>query len=269
MIKKSIFLSGCFSALLAGSAIAGTLTRGIELTGGENTFTRVSLTRADNAETAGEIRLRMSVEDAKSLKGYGFTLQFDQSRYEFVETRQINEGFLAGGSGNAPLFVSSAKNPGEIVVGGMAISSPPVDGTGDLVEFVFRTFEDPLPNDFQVLEGVLVDLAGNVDQVVAVEIDRLDLRPEDYGLDQNMPNPFNPATTINYQIPDAGQVKLIIYNLLGQEVRTLVDMNMEAGFHNMVWDGADDFGRQVASGVYIYRMTSNDFSSTRRMMLLK
>lgn len=269
MIKRSIFLSGCFSVLLAGSAIAGTLTRGIELTGGENTFTRVSLTRADNAETAGEIRLRMSVEDAKSLKGYGFTLQFDQSRYEFVETRQVNKGFLAGGSGDAPLFVSSAKNPGEIVVGGMAISSPPVDGTGDLVEFVFRTFEDPLPNDFQVLEGVLVDLAGNVDQVVAVEIGRLDLRPEDYGLDQNMPNPFNPATTINYQIPDAGRVKLVVYNLLGQEVRTLVDMNMEAGFHNILWDGANDFGRQVASGVYIYRMTSNDFSSTRRMMLLK
>ena len=84
-----------------------------------------------------------------------------------------------------------------------------------------------------------------------------------------MPNPFNPATTINYQIPEAGRVKIVLYNVLGQEVRTLVDQSMEAGFHNVVWDGADEYGRRVASGLYVYRMTADDFNHIRKMILLK
>ena len=83
------------------------------------------------------------------------------------------------------------------------------------------------------------------------------------------PNPFNPSTTIKYQLPAAGEVKLVIYNLLGQEVRTLVQESMDAGFHSVVWDGMDEAGKQVASGIYIYRLSATDFNQTRRMMLLK
>ena len=61
----------------------------------------------------------------------------------------------------------------------------------------------------------------------------------------------------------------MIYNLLGQEVRTLVQETMDAGFHSVVWDGTDEFGKQVASGIYIYRMSVADFTRVQRMMLLK
>ena len=61
-----------------------------------------------------------------------------------------------------------------------------------------------------------------------------------------MPNPFNPSTTIGYQLPESGQVHLSVYNLLGQEVRTLVDATLEAGYYTLDWDGRDDFGRQLA-----------------------
>ena len=71
-------------------------------------------------------------------------------------------------------------------------------------------------------------------------IGRLDPIPEDFGLAQNMPNPFNPSTTISYEVPESGAVKLVVYNLLGQQVRTLVNDTIEAGFHSVVWDGADD-----------------------------
>ena len=93
--------------------------------------------------------------------------------------------------------------------------------------------------------------------------------PKDYALGQNVPNPFNPSTTIEYRLPEAGDVLLVIYNLLGQEVRTLVRESMDAGFHSVVWDGTDEFGKQVASGIYIYRMSVADFTQVQRMMLLK
>ena len=93
--------------------------------------------------------------------------------------------------------------------------------------------------------------------------------PGRFGLNQNIPNPFNPSTTIGYQLPVPGQIYLVIYNLLGQEVRTLLDGTLDAGYYTVEWDGKDSFGRQVASGIYLYRMQAANFSQTHRMMLLK
>ena len=84
-----------------------------------------------------------------------------------------------------------------------------------------------------------------------------------------MPNPYNPATVIGYQLPEAGRVRLSIYNLLGQEVRVLVDERMEAGSFTATWDGSDALGRRVASGVYLYRIQAEGFSASKRMLLLK
>ena len=94
-------------------------------------------------------------------------------------------------------------------------------------------------------------------------------RPEAYSLEPNHPNPFNPRTTISYRLPKTAQVSLIIYNLLGQEVRLLVDTHQRVGFHQAVWDGRDRLGRTVASGVYLYRLRAGDYSETRKMILLK
>ena len=84
-----------------------------------------------------------------------------------------------------------------------------------------------------------------------------------------MPNPFNPSTVIGYQLPEAGLVRLAVYNLLGQEVRVLVNERMEAGWFTSTWDGTDNLGRSVASGIYLYRIQAGDFLTSRRMMLLK
>jgi hypothetical protein len=108
---------------------------------------------------------------------------------------------------------------------------------------------------------------------------RIVLRPGDatdrvqggpgYFLQQNAPNPFNPETQISYAISMAGRVRLIVYNMLGQAVRTLVDEGQAAGRHVARWDGRDDTGRTLASGVYIYRIEADNFKAVRRMMLLK
>lgn len=95
------------------------------------------------------------------------------------------------------------------------------------------------------------------------------LLPGSFSLAQNAPNPFNPQTRIDYDLPNATHVKMDIYNVLGQQVRTLVNEFQEAGYKSVIWDGRDNSGGTVASGIYFYRMDAGDFSETRKMMMLK
>ncbi|MDY6914825.1 MAG: C25 family cysteine peptidase [Candidatus Cloacimonadota bacterium] len=88
-------------------------------------------------------------------------------------------------------------------------------------------------------------------------------------LEENYPNPFNPETTINFSIKEAGHVKLEIYNIKGQKIKTLVNSNLEANSYNLVWNGRDDNNQQVSSGVYFYRMNTPTYTSTRKMILMK
>ena len=93
--------------------------------------------------------------------------------------------------------------------------------------------------------------------------------PEAFSLDQNYPNPFNAKTEIKYALPVDSDVKLEIYNVLGQNVTTLVDKNQSAGYHSLIWDGTNESGQVVSSGLYLYRLTANDKSFLKKMILLK
>ncbi|HEX9750581.1 MAG TPA: FlgD immunoglobulin-like domain containing protein [candidate division Zixibacteria bacterium] len=100
------------------------------------------------------------------------------------------------------------------------------------------------------------------------------LVPSSYSLVQNYPNPFNAGTVIRFNVPrsDAGDltnVKLVVYNVLGQAVRTLVDEQYTPGSHQATWDGTNDHGTTVSSGVYFYRMQAGNFTDTKKMTLLK
>ena len=83
------------------------------------------------------------------------------------------------------------------------------------------------------------------------------------------PNPFNPTTTISFSIKEKAPVELVIYNILGQKVRTLVNQPLEPGEHSIVWNGTDNKGRSVASGIYFYRMKAGNYSETQKMVLKK
>lgn len=93
--------------------------------------------------------------------------------------------------------------------------------------------------------------------------------PSGYDLFQNYPNPFNPVTTIEYTLPVRSHVNISIYNLLGQEVRTLVDGVMSYGNHTASWDGRNSNGLWAASGIYFYRLKTREFIQTKKMILLK
>jgi hypothetical protein len=93
--------------------------------------------------------------------------------------------------------------------------------------------------------------------------------PTGYELTQNYPNPFNPTTEIRFSLPRSSAVKLLIYNILGQEIKTLIDRPMDAGIYTADWDGTNNSGRSVASGIYFYRLTAGSFTETRKMVLVK
>jgi hypothetical protein len=115
----------------------------------------------------------------------------------------------------------------------------------------------------------IVDAAAAVN-VFGVVIDPGLIIPQSYALYQNFPNPFNLPTTIRFDLPESARVRLAIYNTLGQRVRTLIDADLPArSLHETSWDGRDDGGREVASGVYFYRLDAGRFQKTRRMLLLK
>jgi hypothetical protein len=93
--------------------------------------------------------------------------------------------------------------------------------------------------------------------------------PAAFALHQNYPNPFNPVSTLRYDLPQRAEVVLTIYDILGRDVRTLVRGVEELGYRSVTWDGTDDRGRPVSSGVYLYRIQTAGFSETRKMVLLR
>lgn len=93
--------------------------------------------------------------------------------------------------------------------------------------------------------------------------------PKSFELFQNYPNPFNPQTQIRYDLPVSGNVRLTIYNILGQKVKVLVDEIQDAGYKSVIWDGKDIDGRDVASGIYFYKIEAQNFEKTKKMVLLK
>ena len=119
------------------------------------------------------------------------------------------------------------------------------------------------------LEGEgLVSLEADVDQVFVRQVAGQGL-PRVYALQQNFPNPFNPATTIQYSLPQAGPVSLKVYDMAGQVVRHLVAQDQVAGSHQVVWDGMDASGAPTANGVYLYELRAGEYRALRKMLLLK
>ena len=93
--------------------------------------------------------------------------------------------------------------------------------------------------------------------------------PTSFALMQNFPNPFNPTTTIRYQLPEQRDVNITVFNLLGQAVRTLVNQTLDAGTYGVVWDGRNDQGQLVGSGVFFYRMKAGGYVEQRKMIMVK
>ena len=125
-------------------------------------------------------------------------------------------------------------------------------------------------NEIQVDRVRFLDPSGIVVPGVGSPINVIDaVPPIKTALLQNIPNPFNPATLIPYQLGAAEHVRLTVYSTLGQEVRVLVDALQAVGRYEVTWDGRDHSGREVASGVYLYRFQAGRFVDVRKAILLR
>ena len=93
--------------------------------------------------------------------------------------------------------------------------------------------------------------------------------PENFELFPAYPNPFNPTTTLRYDLPEATKVIIMIYDLMGRDIKTLVNHQQKAGYKSVVWDATNDLGEPVSAGIYLYRISAGDFHQTKKMVLLK
>ncbi len=129
-----------------------------------------------------------------------------------------------------------------------AMGAPPAPGAGD--------------------QFYLDDIVMRATAATSVE-KKTSLTAQDFSLSQNFPNPFNPTTTIAFSLNKKAPAKLVVYNTMGQVIRTLVDDDLNAGSHQVVWDGLDDMHNAASSGLYFYQLISNGQSQTRRLVLMK
>ncbi|MFQ6609098.1 MAG: FlgD immunoglobulin-like domain containing protein, partial [Fidelibacterota bacterium] len=141
-----------------------------------------------------------------------------------------------------------------------------ITSESDLAARADQCYEQIL-NDYSSTEAAyfLRELLGeeHPPDVVSVPV------PERFSLNSAYPNPFNPSTTIRYELPQDAHVTMKIYDILGKEVRRLVDSEQAAGFRSVLWDGKDGMGNSVASGVYIYRIEVGKIVSSKKLLLLR
>lgn len=164
-------------------------------------------------------------------------------------------------------------------------------GTGELARLHFSALPGGLPSttlldttiynniDFYVMLGKLFDFVKAYPRFIPAEItvdiatDADDQQPgtlpREFALNQNRPNPFNPNTTISFALPKSSLVRIEVYNILGQRVRSLVNRELPAGEHQIDFDGRDESRHSLASGIYFYRIKAGKFNDSRKMILLK
>jgi len=204
---------------------------------------------------------------AKSLLG---EISYDPTMLEYVSTVQGQD--LA--ASQLPVFFKALTSPKQISVSAAVLGNGvSIDGSGLIATISFRVLGpgkttvqlskvDIRDKDDRSLVSENIQLPG-AEAVASVDV------PATYEIAQNQPNPFNPETVIKYGLPSATQVSVRIYNIVGQLVKTLVDDYQPAGQHQVVWNGTNENGERVASGIYLYRFVTPDYQKTLKMTLLK
>ena len=165
--------------------------------------------------------------------------------------------------------VFNSRDPARTIAASYYIDSVvPPKAHGQVLELSFELPADVMGTDVFLEDLWISDASGGLYRADLADV-RVTLAPQNYRLSCAYPNPFNPVVQIDYGLPVSGEVEIAVYNILGQRVRTLVSERQEAGFKSIRWHGLDDENRQMASGVYLIRVTTSGLRSTRKVMLLR
>ena len=226
-----------------------------------------------------EIELIFMARELNDLAGYAFDLKYDPMDMDLV-------GGTAGMRA-ADLFRENPQGyfkrlqhrPGLLSVAAARRGKQwSANGAGELLRVRVRLFQDGFPKSLQVQSGKLLNSKYEQNEIRLLSDPRELGLPQDFALGQNYPNPFNPSTTIPFAVPVADDVlgtavlapvSVEIFNMLGQQVHTLVQGNLQPGYYSMVWDGRNSAGRAVATGIYFYKLQVGGKVQVRRMTLVK
>jgi hypothetical protein len=233
-----------------GAALAGTGDIGME----DGVFTPGELLEIPIHLANGENLLSFEMDVAYDPEIVSFEMVDWSDMIEHFSIEENNESGLlrVAGSGSTPDGI-------EGVFGNLQVF---VDGgfEGESFEVSISTYRI---NENDPVQDVVATFTNS-----ALGLDHNSI-PEVFALHQNFPNPFNPVTTLHYDLPEQANVNIIIYDMLGRQVRTLVNITQEAGFKSVIWNATNDYGKPVSAGVYLYRIQAGEFVQARKMVLLK
>jgi hypothetical protein len=213
--------------------------------------TDVSLTMSA-VEKAGLYTVQVNLNKLAEAKTYGYVMNYDVHAFEFDHA-------VVKSASTVPFLVQNTK-PGELHIAHSI--------KGEAIVEVFFNVKDEFGGTVRISEARVWDQYQRTN-TVDLSAAAIKMLPKTFALNQNYPNPFNPTTVIRYALPEGSNVRLEIYNTLGQVVRTLVDGEQAGGVYRITWDGRNEHGQEMATGVYIYRIVASDFQATKRMLLIK
>ncbi len=212
--------------------------------------------KAGGGETRVPVMLEGTVND---LRGLSMSFSGSHGRLLGVEKGALLSGY------ETPVPVMYGERDGKVYVD-LAIAGADVEALKAAGELVVLRFEGKA-----AMGLTAADARTSTNAVLATKLrtPALSELPTDFALQQNFPNPFNPSTTVGYALPAASDVRIAVYNVLGEQVASLANGVQEAGYYTVQWNGTDNRGHQVTSGVYFLTMHAGEFTAMKKMMLVK
>ncbi len=222
---------------------------------------------------AGHLTIELYALNVEQLAMAHLTIQYDAQALRSIS---VAPGALLNDDESAlAFFVDDNKTKGVIDIALSRLAqnrhSAEISGEGALLRLEFDQLKTLASGKVSV---PLIDLrSATNEQLAAEEMAEFSIgasdTPKAYELLQNYPNPFNGRTEISFRLPEASDVRIQVINVLGQPVRDLVKSHYEAGTHRVTWDGVNDIGHEVVSGIYLLRMEAGAFRQTREILFLK
>jgi hypothetical protein len=228
---------------------------------GANTGVKLA---SDAARNGSILDYNLLVSGAPELSGYVMTVTYDPTAL------RLDASFGDNGVLDSPLYLTKKVKDGELLVACVTKGGVPVANADGLISSMrFEVVGSIERSSVKVESAELVDGQSKLNMVEKLANTELTFLPSQFALSQNYPNPFNMETMVSYDVAKDANVNLVIYNTLGQEVRTLVNEAKVAGTYTLRWNGRDNVGRDVAAGVYFYRLNAGSHEFIKKMVLLK
>ncbi len=283
-----------FTKPILGAAHPAIMAAQVQLAQGNYLGSLLTIRDALRPNVVAEIRVEPEHHDIESgrsdsvdvvingvtgIGAFSFEMEYDS---DIIRVDSVLMGSFLGSTGR-PL---SVHNPAIDNINGnlnfrgtTSGEDPGANGSGNLATILFTsktegstslTLKEVRINNADNLSLTVGSIiSGRVSVYTPTGVFSGNLYPDQFTLWQNYPNPFNPATQISYAIPEASFLEIQVYNIFGQKIKTLISKYQTPGNHAVTWDGTDNSGKRVSSGIYYYRLTADNFNKTMKMTLIK